>query len=88
MVAVRFLISGRVQGVGFRAAARAEALRLGVSGHARNLRDGTVEVIVCGEDAVVDDLQAWLRHGPPGARVDAMQREAWDGDVPRGFLTR
>jgi acylphosphatase len=88
MMAVRFLISGRVQGVGFRAAARAEALRLGVSGHARNLRDGTVEVIVCGEDAVVDDLQAWLRHGPPGARVDAMQREAWAGDVPRGFLTR
>jgi acylphosphatase len=88
MAAARFLVSGRVQGVGFRAATRAEALRLGVSGHARNLRDGSVEVIACGEGAVVDALDAWLRRGPPGARVDAVQREAWQGEIPRGFLTR
>lgn len=88
MAQARFLVSGRVQGVGFRAATRSEALHLGLSGHARNLRDGNVEVIASGDPAAIDTLADWLRRGPPGARVDAVVRENWDGDVPRGFLTR
>lgn len=88
METARFVVSGRVQGVGFRAAARAVALRLDVNGHARNLRDGTVEVVACGSAEAVDALEAWLQHGPEGARVDATRRERWVGEVPKGFLTR
>ncbi len=89
MTRVRFLVSGRVQGVGFRAATRSEALRLGLSGHARNLRDGDVEVVAGGDEAAIEALASWLMHGPPGARVDAVRREAWDqGELVRGFLTR
>ena len=88
MEQARFLVHGRVQGVGFRAATRTEALRLGVSGHARNLRDGTVEVVACSSGSALGALEAWLQHGPEGARVDAVHREPWAGDVPRGFLTR
>ncbi|HNR91988.1 MAG TPA: acylphosphatase [Dokdonella sp.] len=88
MAEVRFLVSGRVQGVGFRAATRSEALRLDISGHARNLRDGDVEVIACGEDSAVEALAIWLHRGPPGARVDSVTREPWDGEPMKGFLTR
>ncbi len=88
MAQARFLVSGRVQGVGFRAATRSEALRLGLSGHARNLRDGDVEVVASGDEAGIDTLETWLRRGPPGARVEAVTREAWDGEPMKGFLTR
>mgnify|MGYP005829604373 CR=1 FL=1 len=88
MAAACFLVSGRVQGVGFRAATRTEALRLGLCGHARNLRDGRVEVIARGDEDALEALGAWLREGPPAARVDAVAREAWAGEVARGFLTR
>ena len=65
----RFLISGRVQGVFFRASTAREAGRLGLVGYARNLPDGRVEVLAAGPAAAVDELQAWLRHGPPAAEV-------------------
>jgi acylphosphatase len=67
---IRFLkIRGRVQGVGYRAFVRDQATQLGLRGWARNRRDGSVEVLVNGERAVVDELIDWLRRGPPGARV-------------------
>ncbi|MBN8482029.1 MAG: acylphosphatase [Xanthomonadales bacterium] len=89
MKQARFLVSGRVQGVGFRAAARSEALRLGLSGHARNLRDGDVEVVAIGDEAAIESLGSWLLHGPPAARVDSLRREACNHDEPlRGFLMR
>ena len=88
MAGARFLVSGHVQGVGFRAATRAEALHLGIHGHARNLRDGRVEVIACGSEAALDQLEHWLRRGPPAARVESVQREAFDGQEPGGFYTR
>jgi acylphosphatase len=69
MAATRVLIGGRVQGVGFRWAVMAEALRLGVVGWARNLDDGRVEVHSQGEAGAVAALATWLRTGPPGARV-------------------
>lgn len=76
MAAARFLVSGRVQGVFFRAGTREQAQRLGLHGHARNLTDGRVEVLAVGETDAIDALAGWLRHGPPLARVEAVTREA------------
>ncbi len=75
MAAARFLVSGRVQGVFFRASTREQARQLGLRGHARNLPDGRVEVVAAGADAAIDALAQWLHRGPANARVDAVQRE-------------
>lgn len=86
MNGARFLVSGRVQGVAFRAHARAEALRLGLRGEATNLADGRVEVRVAGEASSIDALEAWLGHGPPLARVGAVERQAADpASIAAGF---
>jgi acylphosphatase len=85
MAAARFLISGRVQGVFFRASARDEAQRLGLDGYAKNLDDGRVEVLAAGDAAALDALEHWLHQGPPLARVDAVRREAAEDVLPRGF---
>lgn len=69
-VARRLRIEGRVQGVGFRGALHAEALRLGVGGWVRNRSDGCVEAFLCGEEARVNALIAWAHRGPDWARVN------------------
>lgn len=74
----RFLIEGRVQGVGFRAHARREAVQLGLQGIARNLVDGRVEVLVQGDPAAIEALALWLERGPSHARVDRLQRSEID----------
>ncbi|MET1052217.1 MAG: acylphosphatase [Mycetocola sp.] len=66
------LISGRVQGVGFRYWARGEAERLGVRGWVRNRADGSVEAELEGDPAAVGAMLDSLRHGPPGAVVDGI----------------
>jgi acylphosphatase len=71
-VARRFVISGRVQGVGFRYFTREVALREGVTGWVRNLADGTVEARVEGEREAVTRVERALRNGPRGARIDAV----------------
>ena len=68
-VARRFVISGRVQGVGFRWHTREAAQREGVTGWVRNLPDGRVEAFVEGEAESVDRMERALRQGPGGARV-------------------
>lgn len=68
-VARRLVISGRVQGVGFREATVDAARAAGVAGWVRNRADGTVEVLVQGSPDAVDRLVAWCRRGPPLARV-------------------
>jgi acylphosphatase len=68
-VARRCLVAGRVQGVFYRASTRARAEELGVTGHARNLPDGRVEVLACGEVAAVDALCQWLWRGSPASSV-------------------
>jgi acylphosphatase len=67
-----FVVRGRVQGVGFRWATRAEAQRLGLRGFVRNRADGAVEGEAVGPGPALAALRAWLRHGPRGARVDAL----------------
>lgn len=76
MPCVRFIVSGRVQGVFFRASTRAQALALGITGYARNLADGSVEVVASGSPEALNELEAWLQHGPPSARVHSVTREA------------
>ena len=87
-----WLVSGRVQGVSFRAATRREARALGLDGLAENLPDGRVRVVAVGPAGALDALAAWLREGPPAARVDALEaREVAPPDelVGRpGFATR
>ena len=80
MGCARFTISGRVQGVFFRASTRDEAMRLGLAGHARNLADGRVEVLACGDESALAVLERWLHQGPALARVTAVERT--DADVP------
>ena len=63
-------ISGKVQGVWFRASTKEEAERLQLTGWVRNLPDGRVEVLACGEKEKIAALQAWLKHGPRFAEVN------------------
>ena len=70
----RWIARGRVQGVGFRWFVWREAERLGVGGFARNLRDGSVEVVSQGPDSALDLLEQALRRGPSGARVEALEQ--------------
>jgi acylphosphatase len=74
-VARRYVIGGRVQGVGFRFFAEAAAAREGVSGWVRNLPDGRVEARIEGELEAVDRVEAALRRGPASARVEHVDVE-------------
>jgi acylphosphatase len=88
MAAARFFVEGRVQGVFFRASARAQAKALGLRGYARNLHDGRVEVLAVGDVQALEHLAAWLKQGPPHARVDRVERiEADDGEAGPDFDT-
>mgnify|MGYP003504963962 CR=1 FL=1 len=90
-VARRCLVAGRVQGVFYRASTRARAEQLGVTGHARNLADGRVEVLACGSPAAVRALCEWLWEGPPAAHVTAVEIEVLAPESlrerPLAFLT-
>jgi acylphosphatase len=68
-VRVHLKISGRVQGVFFRATTVAQAQRLGVTGWVRNRPDGSLETVAEGSRAKIDEFIAWCRHGPAGAQV-------------------
>lgn len=69
-------IHGRVQGVAYRAQMQREAHALGLSGWVRNRGDGTVEACVWGPQAQVQRLLDWAQRGPPGARVERVERVA------------
>ena len=70
---IRILVNGRVQGVFFRRSAGEQARALGVTGWARNLRDGSVEIVGEGNRHNLEVLLVWAHHGPPYARVDMVQ---------------
>jgi len=84
-VAIRCLVSGRVQGVYYRSATAAEAQRLELDGWVKNLADGRVEVVAAGAPAAVTMLAGWLWKGPPAARVESVLLEEWTGAVAKGF---
>lgn len=69
MICRRYLVSGRVQGVFYRASAQRYAQSMGLSGWVRNLRDGRVELLACGEASVLAELEKWLEIGPEYAKV-------------------
>jgi len=91
IIARRCFVSGRVQGVFFRASARHKATELGCSGYARNLPDGRVEVLAVGEPHAVQGFIKWLWQGPPAAQVtnvEVVELVAEELDhVPVGFGT-
>lgn len=70
----RFLVFGMVQGVGFRWFVARHARAIGLTGYARNLPDGSVEVVVDGEEGALLELERLLRAGPANARVDRVDR--------------
>ncbi len=80
---VHLLVSGRVQGVAFRAYTVDEARRLGVAGWVRNLPDGRVEVEAEGERPALAELVRFCERGPPAARVEGVQADwaSWRGDL-------
>jgi acylphosphatase len=81
-------VSGRVQGVGFRASTRREASRVGVDGWVTNLADGRVEAVFEGDRASVDAMVEWCRSGPETARVEATEVHREDPVGLDGFEIR
>ena len=79
--AVCWVVSGRVQGVGFRWFVLRNAEALGVAGWARNRPDGRVEVVARGAAAAIEELDGLLRLGPRLARVDSVDRSSYQHDV-------
>lgn len=72
---LRVVVSGRVQGVGFRYGIASRGRSLGIGGSVRNLADGTVEAFLEGPRPRVESLVDWCRRGPSGARVDGIELE-------------
>jgi acylphosphatase len=75
-------ITGKVQGVGFRAAMYREAVKLNVTGWVRNRKDGMVEAVIQGPEKAVAAMLAWVKRGPSGARVDVVEVNDVDGIFP------
>lgn len=92
LIARRCYVSGRVQGVFFRASTRDRARALGVTGHARNLADGRVEVLACGSPEAVEALCQWLWQGSPASQVTSVEVSELSvaslGELPTAFRTR
>lgn len=85
----RFRISGRVQGVGFRAATQAKARQLGLCGWVCNLPDGRVEVMAQGQQTALNQLSDWLQQGPVFAQVQQVEcQPETDRTVSAGFHIR
>jgi acylphosphatase len=85
MVRRHIWVSGRVQGVWYRGSAAEQARVLGVSGWARNLPDGRVELVAEGEPGAVERFVEWCRKGPPAAVVTAVEVRQEDPEALRGF---
>ena len=88
MAAVRVVISGRVQGVGFRAFVERQARKRGVRGWVRNRRDGTVEALFIGDEPALRDMEASCRRGPSLAVVSRLDRFDATDDGSDGFEAR
>jgi len=82
------IVTGRVQGVGFRAGMAQEAQALGVTGWVRNRADGSVEALVCGAPEQIAAILLWARRGPPAARVDHVAVDEGEDGEFGGFEQR
>ena len=78
MKKIRAIVSGKVQGVGFRMSTRSQAEQLGVYGTVKNLNNGDVEIVAAGEAEAVDALINWAKTGPSSAVVNDLQTEVMD----------
>ncbi|MCS0403668.1 acylphosphatase [Vibrio diabolicus] len=81
----RFIVKGYVQGVGFRYHTSHQGLKLGLTGYAKNLNDGDVEVMACGTDAQIVAFSEWLKEGPRTATVESVIQESASYKPLRGF---
>lgn len=81
-------VFGKVQGVWYRASTQQEAERLGVTGYARNMDDGSVEVLMCGEESALEALKEWLQEGPPLSDVTDILCRGTAESPPASFSTR
>lgn len=88
VVCARFIVTGRVQGVGYRAGTAAQARKLKLTGWVRNRADGSVDLIACGDNAALAQLERWLWQGPPGAEVKNLARESVAGERYTEFSIR
>jgi len=86
--AVRYVVQGRVQGVGYRYFVLRNAEQLGLAGYARNMPDGTVEVLAEGDANALDELEERLREGPSFAHVSGVDRLAIEERGASGFHVR
>ena len=84
-VAVRVIISGEVQGVGYRHWTERRATADDLAGFVRNRVDGTVEAVFAGPGQAVDDMVARCRVGPRASRVASVAVEPWEGQIPADF---
>jgi acylphosphatase len=84
--ALRILVRGRVQGVGYRAWAVATARGLGLAGWVRNRQDGSVEILAAGSAAALEELVRACRHGPQAARVADVATSPADPPEGTGFV--
>ena len=82
-----FNVTGHVQGVFFRVSTRDVAVPLGISGHAINLSDRSVEVRACGDADAIESLENWLQQGPRLAEVTAVTETPTDCTQPERFTT-
>jgi acylphosphatase len=78
MICRRCFVSGRVQGVFYRATCVRKAESMGLRGYARNLSDGRVEVLACGDEAAVNEMLSWLWEGSPASKVTDVATEHAD----------
>ncbi|MBA3661674.1 MAG: acylphosphatase [Gammaproteobacteria bacterium] len=85
---IHFLISGKVQGVWFRASTQSEARKLNLTGWVKNTEDGKVEIVACGEESQITQLHTWLKRGPPQAQVEEVLREKWHAEQHAHFEVR
>lgn len=72
-----YIVEGQVQGVFFRVSTRDHAHQLGLKGWVRNCADGNVELVACGAESALSELEQWLHQGPPMAQVDQVTVTDW-----------
>ena len=89
MICKKCVVGGRVQGVFYRATAARRARELGLRGHARNLPDGRVEVLACGDSEVVEEFVSWLWIGSSASQVTSVEasESPVSASLPSGFHT-